>query len=162
MSLKSPKERIPKVSPFVFKWMMNLYPPFLFGRIRVKYVSDDFQHIQVIVRKSLFNKNLSRSVFGGTMFAAADPFYALMYWQNFAHQFKQKVKVWLKSAEIQYRKPAMTDLTLDFRITQADVEEAKQAIESKGKYTKIHEVELIDKEGKVSALVKLEPYVGLP
>ena len=85
-----------------------------------------------------------------------------MYWQNFAHQYKQKVKVWLKSAEIQYRKPAMTDLTLDFRITQADVEEAKQAIEIKGKYTKIHEVELIDKEGKVSALVKLEPYVGLP
>ena len=41
-------------------------------------------------------------------------------------------------------------------------EEAKQAIEIKGKYTKIHEVELIDKEGKVSALVKLEPYVGLP
>lgn len=162
MILKKPKVRSPKVSPFVFKWMMNLYPPFLFGRIRVNYVAKDFQHIQVKVRKSLFNKNLSRSVFGGTMFSAADPFFALMYWQNFAHQYDRKVKVWLKSAEIQYKRPAMTDLILDFRITQEDVEAAKEAIESKGKFTKYHEVELKDKEGKVSAVVKLEPYVGLP
>lgn len=162
MSLKKSKVSSPKVSPFIFKWMLNLYPPFLFGRIRIKHVAKDFQHVQVVVRKSIFNKNLSQSVFGGTMFSAADPFFALMYWQNFAHQYNRKVKVWLKSAEIQYKRPAMTDLTLDFYISQEDVEAAKYAIEANGKYTKVHEVELKDKNGNVSAVVKLEPYVGLP
>lgn len=28
---------------------MNFYPPFLFGRVRVKYVSDDFKQVKVRV-----------------------------------------------------------------------------------------------------------------
>ncbi len=151
-----------KISPFLFRWMMNLYPPFLFGRVRIKKVSSDFKHIQVCVRSSVFNKNLSGTLFGGTMFSAADPFYALMYWQNFAHQYKQKVRVWLKAADIKYKRPANKDMYLDFNLTQADIEQAKHALETLGKFNKAHEVELRDKQGNVYASVKLIVYVGLP
>jgi acyl-coenzyme A thioesterase PaaI-like protein len=151
-----------KISPFLFRWMMNLYPPFLFGRVRIKKVSSDFKHIEVCVRSSVFNKNLSGTLFGGTMFSAADPFYALMYWQNFAHQYKQKVRVWLKAADIKYKRPANKDMYLDFKLTQADIEQAKHALEILGKFNKEHEVELRDKQGNVYASVRLIVFVGLP
>ncbi len=141
--------------------MMNLYPPFLFGRVRIKHVSTDFQTIKVKIKKSLLNKNLSGTLFGGTMFSAADPFYALMYWQNFAHQYNMKVRVWLKSAEIKYKKPADEDMFLTFNITQNDVEEAKLALADIGKHNKEHHVELKNKEGEICATVRLVTYVGL-
>lgn len=96
------------------------------------------------------------------MFSAADPFYALMYWQNFAHQYKQKVRVWLKAADIKYKRPANKDMYLDFKLTQADIEQAKHALETLGKFNKEHEVELRDKQGNVYASVRLIVYVGLP
>ena len=96
------------------------------------------------------------------MFSAADPFYALMYWQNFAHQYQQKVRVWLKAADIKYKRPANKDMYLDFNLTQADIEQAKHALETLGKFNKAHEVELRDKQGNVYASVKLIVYVGLP
>lgn len=142
--------------------MMNFYPPFLFGRVRVKYVSDDFKQVKVRVKSSLLNTNLSRTMFGGTMFSAADPFYALMYWQNFAHQYQQKVRVWLKSAEIKYKKPAVGDMYLDFKISQEDVERVKLGLETKGKHNETHVVHLTDDQGDVCATVELVTYIGLP
>jgi len=123
-----------KVSPFIFKWMMNFYPPFLFGRVRVKSVSADFKQV----------------------------FYALMYWQNFAHQYDMKVRVWLKSAEIKYKKPADEDMFLDFKITQEDIEEAMDSLQKRGKHNKEHHVELKNKKGEVCATVSLVTYVGMP
>lgn len=154
--------RTNKVSPFIFKLMMNLYPPFLFGRVSVREVSSDFKYLRVRVKKSLLNKNLSGTLFGGTMFSAADPFYALMYWQCFAHQFDMKVRVWLKSAEIQYRKPADEDMFLDFSITQEDLKEAKIQLEERGKHNKEHEVLLKNRKGEICAVVRLVTYVGMP
>ena len=145
-----------KVSPFIFKWMMNFYPPFLFGRVRVKSVSADFKQVKVKINKSIFNKNLSGTLFGGTMF------YALMYWQNFAHQYDMKVRVWLKSAEIKYKKPADEDMFLDFKITQEDIEEAMDSLQKRGKHNKEHHVELKNKKGEVCATVSLVTYVGMP
>lgn len=150
-----------RVSPFIFKWMMNLYPPFLFGRIRVKKVSNDFTYIRVKINSSLLNKNLSSTLFGGTMFSAADPFYALMYWQIFAHRYDQRVRVWLKAANIKYVQPAIGNQILEFRLQEEDILSAKEALDKKGKYVKTHEVLIKNKHQEISAIVQLDTYVGL-
>lgn len=141
--------------------MMGLYPPFLFGRVRVKEVSDDFMYIKVCAKRSLLNNNLSGTMFGGTLFSAADPFFALMYWQVFAHRYDRKVKVWLKSAEIKYKKPAIGNITLEFRLTEEDILKAKQDLENKGKHNQTHEVFLKNVKGEVCAVVNAVTYVGL-
>lgn len=149
-----------KISAFLFKWSMRLYPPFFFMRIKVKEVSKDFKYIKVEIAKSIFNKNLSGTMFGGTLFAASDPFFALMYWQNFAHQYNMKVRVWLKSAEIKYKKPAIGKIYIDFKLTQEDVEQAKKDLAEFGKHNKTHQVELKNKKNEVCAVVDLVTYVG--
>lgn len=151
-----------KVSPFLFKWMMGLYPPFFFGRVRVKEVSLDFMYIKVCVKRSLLNNNLSGTMFGGTLFSSADPFYALMYWQVFAHRYNRKVKVWLKSAEIKYKKPAIGNIYLEFRLSEEEIAAALHDLDTLGKHNQVHEVLLKNAKGEVCAVVKSVTYVGLP
>ena len=151
-----------KVSPYVLKTMLSLYPPFLFSRVRVKEVSQDFMHIKVCVKQSLLNNNLSVTIFGGTLFSAADPFFAFMYWQVFAHRYDRKVKVWLKSAEIKYKRPAIGNIYLEFNLSEAEIKQAKEDLDAKGKHNQNHEVLLKNAKGEICAIVNSITYVGLP
>ena len=151
-----------RVSPFLFKLMMGLYPPFFFGRVRVKEVSADFMHIKVCVKRSILNNNLSGTMFGGTLFSSADPFYALMYWQVFAHRYNRKVKVCLKSAEIKYKRPAIGNIYLHFDLSEEHILQAKEDLDTKGKHNQSHEVLLKNEKGEVCAVVNAVTYVGLP
>lgn len=153
--------KLNKLSPFWFKFMMNLYPPFLFNRIRVKEVSPNFQNIKIILKKSIFNINGSGTVFGGTLFAAADPFFPLMYLQIFGNQFNEEVQVWTKSANIQFKKPVLENVYLDFKISNKDIEEAKTALKNNGKHYKTHIVELTNKQSEVCVIVDVVTYVAL-
>ncbi len=95
---------------------MRLYPPFLFQRIWVKKIHNNFAGVDVKINRSLFTTNLGKSIFGGTIFSAADPFYALLFNQQMQRK-GFRIAVWLKSAHIQYIKPGRTDLYFSIAIT---------------------------------------------
>lgn len=149
-----------KITPTNAKWLLKFYPPFFFNRITILAVSDDFTEVNVKVKKSLMNMNMAKTIFGGTMFSAADPFIAIMFWQIFAIRFNQEIIVWLKSAEIIYKKPATTSLFLNFKIYEEEILEAKNVLETKGKFVAEHQVELKNTKGEVCAIVKLKSYLG--
>ena len=149
-----------ELSPFWFKFMMNLYPPFLFNRIKVKQVSKNFQHVKIVLKKSIFNINGSGTVFGGALFAAADPFFPLMYLQIFGNHIKKDVQVWTKSANIQFKKPVLEDILLEFNISDLDIEEAQNALKEFGKHNKMHVVQLKNKKGEVCAIVEVVTYIA--
>lgn len=150
-----------KLTPFKAKWMMNFYPPLLVNRIFVKTISPDFRKVKVRIKKSWLNRNIQGTIFGGTIFSAADPFYALMYWQVFK-QKGYKCEAWLKSAEIDYLKPGATDLNLVFELTELDIEEALKELAVKGRFQKTHLIEMINTKGEVCAQVKTHVYLRIP
>lgn len=157
---------IPRRSPRVLserrgKLLLNLFPPFLFGRIRVLEIGPGFRTCRVRVKPSLLTRNLQGTMFGGTIFSAADPFHALLYWQIFAHR-GLRVQAWLKSARIEYRRPAATALTFEFAVTEADIREAQARLESEGRFSKMHRTEAVDEHGRVCAVVDTEVYLRLP
>ncbi len=154
--------KLNKLSSSKFKFMMNLYPPFFFNRIRIKEVSQDFQEIKIVLKKSIFNINGSGTIFGGALFAAADPFFPLMYLQIFGNQLSTDVQVWTKSAHIQFKKPVLENVFLNFIISNQDIEEAKKALNELGKHNKTHSVELKNKAGEVCAVVDIVTYIGIP
>lgn len=135
------------------KWMMNLYPPLLINRIIVKSISSDYKQVEVRVKKSLLNRNLQRTIFGGTIFSAADPFHALMYWQIFRLKGIH-CEAWLKRAEIQYLKPSNSDLKLLFEITDDEIELVNSQLEEKGKAEMVHETAILNKNKEIVAFVK--------
>ncbi len=147
-----------KISENSLKWLMRLYPPMLFQRIWVKKIDKDFRGIDVKINRSLFTTNLGSATFGGTIFAATDPFYALLIGQIMQHK-GFKITVWLKSAEIQYLKPARKDLHYSIKIDDEMIKEVEQAISNEGKFVKTYPIEIFDTTGDLCVIALNEVYI---
>ncbi len=147
-----------KISENGLKWLMCFYPPMLFQRIWVKKVHKGFRGIDVKINRSFFTSNLGNSIFGGTIFSATDPFYALLFGQIMQHK-GYKITVWLKSAHIQYLKPGRTDLFFTLNITDAMVDEAEKALQTDGKFVKAYPIEIFDRKGELCASALNEVYI---
>lgn len=147
-----------KISENSLKWLMRLYPPMLFQRIWVKKIDKDFRGIDVKINRSLFTTNLGSATFGGTIFAATDPFYALLIGQIMQHK-GFKITVWLKSAEIQYLKPARKDLHYSIKIDDEMINEVEQAITNEGKFVKTYPIEIFDTTGDLCVIALNEVYI---
>ena len=147
-----------RVSENVLKWAMRFYPPLFFQRIWVIRFAKGFRGVRVKVNKSLINNNYNKSIFGGTIFASADPFYPLLFHQILIHKGYQ-VRVWLKSAEIDYLKPGRTDLYFDIHITEQEIAEIEGVLNTNGKYVKAYPIEMFNKEGELCVTISSEIYI---
>ena len=114
--------------------------------------------MRVVIRRALFNINFHKTIFGGTIFSAFDPYFPTMYYHIFANK-NRKLIIWLKSAEIQYLRPADTSLKLDFKITTEDVTLAEKELDEKGKFEIWHTLEAISKKGVICARAKMLVYL---
>ena len=137
---------------------MRLYPPMLFQRIWVKRVHPGFRGIDVKINRSLVTSNLGNSIFGGTIFSATDPFYALLFGQLMQRK-GFRITVWLKSAQIHYLKPARTSLYFSIRISDDMIREAENALRNHGKFVKAFSMELFNKQGERCATAINEIYI---
>ena len=147
-----------KVSENGLKWLMRFYPPMFFQRIWVLRIHKGFRGIDVKINKSLFTTNLGNSIFGGTIFTATDPFYALLFGQILKRK-GFRITVWLKSAQISYIKPGRSDLYYTITISDEMVEEAGNALKQQGKFIKAFPIEIFDKQGVLCATALNEIYV---
>jgi len=122
---------------------MNFFPPLLINRIKIVENDSDFTNLKVEVKYSWLNKNLQKAIFGGTIFSAIDPYYAVMYWQIFSSK-GIPMEVWIKKVEIKYRKAATSNLEIKFSLDKNDIENAINSLKSDGKYEVWHDVIVID------------------
>lgn len=146
------------VSENVLKWALRFYPPLLFQRIWVIGFEKNFRGVRVKVNRSLINSNYNNSIFGGTIFAAADPFYPLLFHQILTHKGYQ-LRVWLKSAEINYLKPGKADLFFNILIADEEIEEIEQILNTEGKHVKSYPIEMYNKDGELCVAVSSEIYI---
>mgnify|MGYP000047055679 CR=1 FL=1 len=65
----------PELKPKELKRMLNLWFPFLVNRISIISISDDFCHMQVCLKHSFWNRNPNKSIWGGSIASAMDPFF---------------------------------------------------------------------------------------
>lgn len=147
-----------KVSEKTLKWIMRFYPPLFFQRIWVKRFHPGFRGVDVKVSTSLLNRNYNASIFGGTIFAAADPFYPILFDQIFK-QKGYRTQVWLKSGSINYLKPARSTLSFTINLTEEDVNKAEEALKNQGRYVSIFHLTLYDTKHEVCAQVESEVYI---
>jgi hypothetical protein len=146
------------ISEKALKWIIRFYPPLFFQRIWVIAFQKGFRGASVKINKSLLNKNYNRSIFGGTLFAAADPFYPILFQQLLTRKGYQVI-VWLKSAQINYLKPANTTLYFNIDIDDDTLNEAEQVLNTEGKYMKTFLIEMRNTDGEVCVNVQAEVYV---
>ena len=140
------------------QFILNIFPPLFFNRIILKKVSEDYTYMKVKIRRSILNINFHKTIFGGSIFSACDPYFPTMYY-NIFEQKNRKLEIWLKSANIKYKRPATTHLFLEFKILGEDIQTAESALNSNGKYEKWHKVEAINKNGIVCAEAEMLVYL---
>ena len=146
------------VSETVLKWAMRLYPPLLFQGIWTQKFEKGFTGARVKICNSILNRNYNGSLFGGTIFSAADPFYAILFHQILTRKGYQ-IKLWLKHASIDYIKPGNCDLYINIALSDQDVEEALHKLDTEGKFIKTFPVKITNKEGITYAMVHNEIYI---
>lgn len=146
------------VSEKTLKWAMRLYPPLFFQRIWVMKFHRGFHGVTVKIGHSILNRNYNRSIFGGTIFSAADPFYALLFDQIMRRR-GLTVRVWLKSAKIDYLKPGRSNLYFNITLDESQIAAAEHSLRTTGKFIKAFPMEIRNKNGEICATVMNEVYI---
>ena len=146
------------VSENSLKWVMRFYPPLFFQRIWVVKFDEGFRGVEVKITKSMWNRNYNDSIFGGTIFAAADPFYPVLFYQILSHK-GYNIKAWAKSSEIKFLKPGHNSLFLKIQLDEPEITEAEEILNSIGKYTRTYPINIYDKNGVLVATVLNEIYM---
>lgn len=147
-----------KVSENTLKWGMRLYPPLLLQRIWIRNIEPGFRGADVKINRSLITLNFGKAIFGGTIYTAADPFYAMLFGQLLKHK-GYHVSIWLKSASIQFLRPGRTDLHYRISITDEMINEAEEALNKHGVFIKSYSIEIYSKTGDLYAIAKNEIYI---
>lgn len=146
-----------RVTPFLFRHGINLWPPFFFSGIKLTELSDDWRHARVELRLRPWNRNYVGTQFGGSLFAMTDPFWMLLI----LHQLGREYVVWDRAAEIVFERPGRGHVSATFDVTPEIVAELRSAAASGQKVLRWYETEVRAADGSVVARVRKQIYVRL-
>ena len=139
------------------RWLLNLYPPYLWSGVRVRALSADFRYIRVELGLHFYNRNYVGTHFGGSLFSMTDPFYMLMLLHNLGPAYI----VWDRSATITFRKASKARVSAVFRLDEAVLDELRVAASSGEPVLRTWKVEVREADGDVVAEVEKTLYVRL-
>ncbi len=144
-----------RVTPGMFRVVMNCWPPFIGMRIHIEHIAPDWRHVRMRMKLGFSNKNYVGTHFGGGLFAMADPYYMIMM----MHQLDSGYVVWDKSARIDFVSPGRTTVYADFHLTQEQVDEVKQMTADGSKFEPTYAVDVVGTDGRVVARVEKTLYI---
>src|SRR5580698_8167405 len=119
------------------RWI-NLWPPFLGAGLRITHIASDMKAVDVEMKLRFWNANYVGTHFGGSLFAMTDAFYMLMLMANLGRDYV----VWDKTATIRYRKPGRGTVRVEFRLTDAQVDDIRENLKTQTKYEPTFTVEV--------------------
>lgn len=134
----------------------NLYPAFWGTGAKVTYISEDTRSIRIKLPLNFRTRNIYGTLFGGAMYAAVDPLYAILIKVGLGPGYI----VWDKVGSIRYRKPGRTALYAECRLSDQELADLKTRLDVEPSVDVEREVELVDGEGVVHATVRKTIYVA--
>lgn len=141
----------------VMKILFALSPAFRRTGGRVVSVSEDIKRIVVKVKFNYKTHNYVGTLFGGSMFAASDPFYMVQYMELLGRDYV----VWDRAGSIRFKRPAKEDAYMEFKITDDELNQIKQEVKVNNRYVFTKRIKLTDKNrSKIFAIIEKEVYVA--
>lgn len=132
------------------RMLLNIWPPFLGAGIRIRRLASDWKEIDVEMKLRWWNRNYVGTHYGGSLYSMADPFFMVMLIENLGKDYI----VWDKAASIRFRKPGRGTVSACFRLSDEQVGEIRQALNSQEKIERVFTVEVKDQSGSVVAEVE--------
>jgi acyl-coenzyme A thioesterase PaaI-like protein len=143
------------------RWMMSLYPPLLFAGVRWRWVDGRCTAARIEVRRSLLNRNLNGSIFGGALSAAVDPAPAVLLWQALALR-GTAVEAWTAGFQVEFVRAARSTVRIDLELDLDDLERIEAELAASGRARRTHELEGVDREGAVCVRFRVESVLHDP
>ena len=141
----------------LMRWGFNLWPCYRGSGARVTFIASDWREVRVRLPLSWRTRNYVGTIFGGSLYAAVDPFYMIMLMKNLGSD----VVVWDKAASIRFRKPGRSTLSATFRLDEAELAEIRRLLLDHPKVDRTYTVQLLDREGVVHAEVEKVIHISL-
>ena len=135
---------------------MNWYPMYFGTGGKILFWSGDSREVHLRLRRNVWSYNYVGTIFGGSMFAASDPFYMLMLLQVMGPAYV----VWDKAASIRFRKPGRKTLYAKFLLTDELIDGIKADIMANGQTERVLPLEWVDAQGVVHAQLERTLYVA--
>lgn len=139
----------------MWRWGFNFFPAFRGTGARVTYIAADWREVRVKLPLNWRTRNYVGTIFGGSLYGAADPFYMIMLIRLLGPEYI----VWDKAAAIRFRKPGRATLFARFVITEDELAAIRTALATQPKLDRVYLVELADAAGEVHASVEKTIYV---
>lgn len=135
--------------------ILNIYPPFLFGGIKVEEIRADWRYARVRLKLRWYNRNYVRTAFGGNLFAMTDPFWMIMVMESLGRDFI----VWDKAAEIEFVAPGKEDVFAEFTLDEVVLDELRRDAADNRKVLRWFETDIKTASGELVARVRKQLYV---
>ena len=132
-------------SPSVFRRFVNLAPFMRSSGARIVSISDDWRTWHLVLRRRLRNLNYVGTLFGGSLYASADPHFMLAWMKILGPEYV----VWDKGATIRFRRPGRTRLEATFTIAQEEIDEVRRLCEENHSVDRAYLFEWKDPDGQV-------------
>lgn len=139
-----------------FRAGMNAYPMYFGTGGRVRYIAADWLEVRLTLGLNPFTRNYVGTIFGGSMFAASDPFLMLMLHRVMGPDYV----VWDKAARIRFRRPGRGRLTMTLRVDEALLGDVRATVAGEHKWTQWLPLTWVDAEGEVACAIERELYVA--
>lgn len=139
-----------------FRIGMNWYPMFFATGAKINFWSGDWSEVHLRLTLNIWTRNYVKTIFGGSMFSATDPFYVIM----FMHMLGKDFVVWDKSAHIKFKRPAKIPLYAIFKISPELLSKVKEEVNHQGETTHVAHIQWIDKNKNVYAELERTIYIA--
>ncbi|SDR18993.1 DUF4442 domain-containing protein [Natronobacterium texcoconense] len=141
----------------LYRLGFNLFPAYRGTGGRVTYIAPDWQEIRIKLPHSWRTRNYVGTTFGGSMYAAVDPFHMMMLLKTLGDDYV----VWDKEAEIRFKKPGRDTLYATFTLSDEEVDAVRAELESEDTdaVDRHYTVDLVDDKGAVHATIRKTVYV---
>lgn len=156
----SPAERLDvrlkmSLGPTQFRWLINLYPPYVGAGVRITHVASDWRRLDVQMSLRFYNRNAVGTHFGGSLYTMVDPHAMLLLMRCLGREYM----VWDRRASIEFRKPGRGTVKARIEITDTLLDEIRRHTDGGDKYFAELDIPILDAEGDVVASVHKQIYV---
>jgi acyl-coenzyme A thioesterase PaaI-like protein len=139
----------------IIRWGFNLAPVYRGTGAWVTHISADWRDVRIKLPLTLRTRNYVGTIFGGSMYAAVDPFYMIMLMRNLGKGYI----VWDKAATIRFRKPGKKTLYARFALDEAELSAIRAELANSRSLDRTYTVTLTDAQGTVHAEIEKVIYI---
>lgn len=139
----------------ISRWGFNFFPAYRGTGAWITYIAGDWREVRIKLPLNWRTRNYVGTIYGGSMYGAADPIYMLMLIKVLGQEYV----VWDKAASIRFKKPGTHALSAKFVLTEEEISVIKDALSSAPSVERIYLVELVDAEGVVHASIEKTVYI---